>query len=183
MARICAKCNYYDPDGSQDTCPDCQAPLRFTLLPPAGAAPDPLPAAGSGMSSSVSLRQRRGYSSAGSSGSFLGLMELVFRYRLVMSVIVVPILLLLSLGFGINLTGPSLKDKFDHLKVGMDVDEVRVIMEPPTRRRRLPARHFSMFDDLPERGPATLTWEENGATVILEFLNGELVSKSQQALK
>jgi hypothetical protein len=182
MARICAKCNYYDPDGSQDTCPECQAPLRFTLLPPAGVSPDALPAAGPG-TSTVPLRQRRGYSSAGAPGSFLGVMEMVFRYRLVMSVVVVPILLLLSLGFGINLTGPSLKDKFDHLKVGMDMDEVRAIMEPPTHHRRMPVRHFSMFDDLPERGPATLTWEENGATVTLEFRDGELVSKSQQALK
>jgi hypothetical protein len=183
MARACAKCNYYDPSGSRETCPDCQAPLRFTLLPPAGATPDALPLAGSGTSGSVFLQQGRGSGSTGSPGPFPGLMELVFRYRLVMSVVVVPILLLLSLAFGVNLTGPSVKDKFDRLKVGMDVDEVRAIMEPPVHHRRMPVRHLSLFDDLPERGPATLTWEENGATLTLEFRNGELVSKSQQALR
>jgi hypothetical protein len=180
MARICSKCNYYDADGNQDTCPNCQAPLRFTLLLPAGASLDPPSAAGS-ETVGIPRANRRGSSTlAGTPGSFFDLLEMGFRHRRVLSLVAVPVLLLLSLGFGINLTGPSLQDKFDRLKVGMDVDEVRAIMEPPTHHRHRFGRPLSMFTDFPERGPVTLVWEENGATVTLEFLNGELVSKSRR---
>jgi len=47
----------------------------------------------------------------------------------------------------------------------------------------MPVRRISLFDNFPDRGPVTLTWEENGATLTLEFMDGELVGKRQKPLK
>lgn len=55
--------------------------------------------------------------------------------------------------------------------------------EPRTHNRRMPVRRISLFDNFPDRGPVTLTWEENGATLTLEFMDGELVGKRQKPLK
>ncbi len=183
MARICESCKYYDASGEQASCPTCNGPLRFTLLAPPGQAGAAL--AAQPAEAPAPPRPRPGYSGgySGQPSPFLGMLGNAFKYRLLLSLIVGPILLGLSLIFGVNLGQPTLKQKYDRLQVGMDFDEVREIMEPRTSSRRFPGRRMSMFDNFPDEGPATLTWEEHGATVTLEFEDGELVKKKQTGLK
>jgi hypothetical protein len=134
---------------------------------------------------SIEARPRpRVYSSyAGQPSSSWDGLGTLFRYRLFYSLVAAPILLVLSLCFGINPTGTTLTEKYAELQVGMDVEDVREIMEPPVRSRRWPVHRMSMFDNLPDQGPATLTWQENGRTLKLDFKDGELVAKSLKPQK
>jgi hypothetical protein len=44
MPRVCEKCGFYAAeDGPKTGCPVCGRPLRFTLLPPPGEEPKPVP--------------------------------------------------------------------------------------------------------------------------------------------
>jgi hypothetical protein len=43
MPTTCEGCRYYAPADTAGPCPECGRPLKFTLLPPPGADPDPLP--------------------------------------------------------------------------------------------------------------------------------------------
>jgi hypothetical protein len=184
MARVCEQCHFYDASGQTETCPKCMTDLRFTLLGPGGAAPAYSPAAAGTATGVETLpRQRVQSSYTGGSTSVWGVLGTVYRYRLIYSLVVVPILLLFSLCFGINLTGASVEDKYAQLEVGMDVDEVRLIMDPPVRSRRFPVKRWSMFDSIPDHGPATVTWQENKRTVVLDFMDGELVHKSLKPQK
>ena len=42
MPTVCEGCRYYAPADTAGPCPDCGTPLKFTLLPPPGADPEPL---------------------------------------------------------------------------------------------------------------------------------------------
>src|SRR5207244_3562006 len=147
MARICEQCHYYDGSGQQETCPKCKVDLRFTLLAPPGASPAySLPGTGTATALEAPPRPRVQPSYARGPSSVWDVLGTMFRYRLIYTLVVVPICLLFSLCFGINLTGPSVTDKYAQLQVGMDVDEVRLIMDPPVRSRRFPVKRWSMFD-------------------------------------
>jgi hypothetical protein len=45
MARVCSQCKAYDAEGAVMTCPTCNLPMQFTLLPPRGQGAAPLPLA------------------------------------------------------------------------------------------------------------------------------------------
>jgi hypothetical protein len=184
MARVCEQCQFYDASGQTETCPKCKTDLRFTLLGPGGAAPAySAPAVGAATGIETLPRPRVQSSYTGGSTSFWDIIRTIYRFRLIYSLVVVPILLLFSLCFGINLTGGSVEDRYAQLQVGMDVEEVREIMEPPVRSRRFPKKPWSMFDGVPDQGPATVTLQENKRTVVLEFKDAELVHKSMNPQK
>jgi hypothetical protein len=43
MAKLCEGCGFYSADNAPTQCPSCDAALKFTFLPPAGAKAAPLP--------------------------------------------------------------------------------------------------------------------------------------------
>ena len=42
MPKVCEPCGFYSEDNAPTACPTCGKPVKFTLLPPRGAAPAPL---------------------------------------------------------------------------------------------------------------------------------------------
>ena len=42
MARFCEPCRYHSIDDSLTACPQCGGPVKFTLLPPPAASPEPM---------------------------------------------------------------------------------------------------------------------------------------------
>jgi hypothetical protein len=180
MARICSQCKYYDPSGEQTTCPTCKTGLQFTLLPPPNYAAAPLADV---PPPNPARRPARLDSSSGSGGGFLGGLSPILRMRLMLSLIVVPILLVLSLFCGVEFGATTLRDRYDQLEPGMSPEEVKDILDPPKYSRRMPMRRTSMFDNVPDQGKCTVTWQENGATLTLVFVDGELSEKSQKGLR
>ncbi len=49
MPRICERCGHYAEAADPPVCPDCGAVLKFTLLPPPGVVPPPLPGVATGV--------------------------------------------------------------------------------------------------------------------------------------
>jgi hypothetical protein len=174
MARACAPCNYYTRNADESVCPSCGVPLRLTLLPPPGQAADPL--ADVPAPSPAGRGARPGESGSGQLGDLLR--WVVDHWKLV-STAVVPVLLILAL-----LTGwhrGDLKGRYDRIEVGMTEDEVRAILTPPQRGRfRRPSWYAE--SRLATSGPADMSWQEGKATIKIHFMDGLVVSKSQQGL-
>ena len=42
MPKLCEGCGFYTADNAPAACPDCSAALKFTFLPPAGKAAEPI---------------------------------------------------------------------------------------------------------------------------------------------
>ncbi len=42
MARFCEPCRFHSVDDSLTACPQCGGPVKFTLLPPPNATPEPM---------------------------------------------------------------------------------------------------------------------------------------------
>jgi hypothetical protein len=188
MARICPQCKYYDASGQQDNCPADQTPLQFTLLPPPGVAAAPLPGVppptpptprASSASSGYGSRYGSGW------GAAWGGLSPFFRYRIIAGLVLIPIALVLGAFFGFG--KDSVKKKYDRIKVGMTMDEVEQILDPYPDPRSYRARYRAqgrwMADEGDDEGPGHWEWEEAGATISVDFMNGRVVRKSQKGLE
>jgi hypothetical protein len=178
MARVCSQCKAYDAEGAVVTCPTCNVPMQFTLLPAPGQGAAPLPVA-----EGQPRPEPRRPSAAEKGHQIMDMLGWVFRYRVLVSAVVVP---LLAVGgfFGVQLQGgESLKSRYEQLQVGMDVDTVEEVLNPPRSSRRMPTSRLRSFDNVPDVGPYTVSYTEgDGATLTLEFRDAVLVAKSQQGL-
>ena len=180
MARVCSQCNMYDAAGTLEACPSCQAPMRFTLLPPPRQNAAPLTFS----EHQAPAGPRRSAVSAGGT-SLSELLVLAFRYRKLAGLVIIPFVLVCSF-FGVKIgTGESFKSRYDQVRVGMDVDEVEDLLNPPRFYRgrfRMP-RH-NILDCVPDEGPYTVHYSESGSgSITLDFRDGVLVAKSQQGVK
>ena len=59
MPKLCEPCQFYSADNAPTACPTCNKPLRFTLLPPRGATPEPLANVAPAANSATSKARRR----------------------------------------------------------------------------------------------------------------------------
>jgi hypothetical protein len=154
--------------------------MQFTLLPPPGQSAAPLT-----LTQSEPWAGKRRSTAAERVHWNFQLLDWVFRYHTLAGLVVVPLILVCSfLGVQIN-TGESLKSRYDRIQVGMDVDEVEIVLRPPVRYRgrfRMPQHHI--LDAVPDEGPYTMNYTESGSgSITLHFQDGVLASKSEQGVK
>src|SRR5690349_19140895 len=110
MARICYRCKAYDAEGTQQTCPTCQVPMQFTLLPPQEG-----PVTAMTMPEITPQRAGRRPGSTTGSSSTLQLLGLAIRFRWFAGLVVIPLLVVGGF-FGLDLsTRPSLKSRYDQI--------------------------------------------------------------------
>jgi hypothetical protein len=178
MARVCNQCKAYDAEGTVQTCTTCSLPMQFTLLPPQGRSVPSLaiPAAEPGPAPRGPRVAERGH-------QFMDMIGLLFRYRRVVSLLMLP-LVLFGGYFGIYAGRGSLKSRYDRLEVGMNVEEVADTLMPPSRiNRRAVTSSYGPFDAVPDKGYFKMNYNEGtGARITLEFNDAILVAWSENGL-
>jgi hypothetical protein len=169
MPRTCS-CKYYTT-GDETICPNCNIPLRFTLLPPAGGAAEPVWIAHPEANTQKSQRAKQ------DAFEFLGF--LVKNWKLV-SVVAGPLLVVASLILGFD--RGATKDKFEAIRVGMTPEEVSTILYEDIDK---PAR-FREFDRNAARRLApdgTMQWSSGSVTIDVHFRDGRVAWKTQTGLE
>jgi hypothetical protein len=168
MPRTCS-CNYYTTD-DESTCPKCNIPLRFTLLPPQGAPAEPVPVAYPQADTQKPQRAAR--------DTFELLGFLVKNWKLV-SVIAGPLMVVASVILGMGQEGA--RDKYDAIQVGMTPEEVSSILYDDIDR---PSR-FCQFDREAARRlspDGTMQWSSGSVTIDVHFRSGRVAWKTQTGL-
>jgi hypothetical protein len=148
MAQVCGKCKAYDAEGAVTTCPTCNLPMQFTLLPPPsqGAAPLSLPV------DEPRPGPRRPV--AAEQGHIMDLLGSLFRYRLLAYLVLLP---LLSAGgfFGVqSVVGDGQKSQSDPFQIRTKFDDVQNRMQQPAPTPGFePAANTSMTPIAPPQQP------------------------------
>jgi hypothetical protein len=167
MAKSCAGCGFYDATGDAATCPTCNRATQTTFLPPAGADIGP----------AIKWAPPLGRCDrAARAGEPFNIVDFLARNRLMMGIMVAPVLICLKLAFGISPTGRGADDvqkRYDRVQVGMTTAQVEQILyfdvrRPPQRRSR------QFLQD----GSATMSYENDGVRLTVEFLNGRVARKA-----
>jgi hypothetical protein len=170
MARVCAQCKFYS-EGSETACPQCNGVMQFTLLPPLGQPAKPLL-----LALPPEPRPSRQQSGPSPFPSLLEAIGWYRRHRLLLSAPIAVIMIVGGLLFGWG--KQSVQDRFDHIEVGMDEQEVREILSPPNRGRKWRTPEWYNKPTLSTEGYASLSHNEAGVTVLVEFMDGVVTRKS-----
>jgi hypothetical protein len=168
MPRTCS-CNYYTT-GDESTCPKCNIPLRFTLLPPPGAAAAPVPVADPQADAPKPHRAAR---------DTIELFGFVVKNWKLVSVIGGPLMVVASLIFGLGREGD--RDKYEAIQVGMTPEEVSSILYEDIDK---PAR-FRQFDRDAARRLApdgSMQYSSGSVTIDVQFRDGRVAWKTQKGL-
>jgi hypothetical protein len=177
MARICPPCKFYSADGSATVCPTCAAPTQFTLLPPPNQAAAPLPG--------VPLAAPRPPVRSDSDQAMNVLWSLLAN-RWTRGLVLLPVLLIIGLIF--RWSADSVQTKYQKITLGMTMEQVDRILDPDTgswafRHRHQSAGQWIDNDEDNMEGPAHWEWQENGVTIIVDFIDAKVVKKSAKGLK
>lgn len=125
MAMVCGKCKAYDAEGSVTTCPTCELPMQFTLLPRSGgSAPPPLPL-------TAAPPAPRRVSMAEKANGVMDMVGTLFRFRFIFTLVLLPLLLTGGF-FGFQLFGDTpRKDPNDPFEIRGKFDEVQNKLNHP----------------------------------------------------
>jgi hypothetical protein len=168
MSRACT-CSYYTTN-DESTCPNCNLPLRFTLLPPQGATAEAVsvPMPKGDMPDSKKARQ-----------DLAELLDFVRNNWKIVSSLAGALVLGVSLMLGMG--GEVGREKFDAIQVGMTPEQVSNILYDDVDK---PSR-FRQFDREAARRLApdgTMQWSSGMVTINVQFLDGRVAWKKQTGL-
>jgi hypothetical protein len=127
MAQVCGKCKAYDAESALVTCPTCNLPMQFTLLPPPGQGTAPLPVA-----ESEPRPGPRRPNTAEQGHHIMDQLGWLFRSRIIASLVVIPLLTAAG-GFFVEqaVVGDPQKRQLDPFQIGTKYNEVQNSLQQP----------------------------------------------------
>jgi len=175
MARLCSQCKYYT-NGDETTCPKCNIPMQFTLLPPPGANAAPLVIDRNSIPHRVRARDMAPSPS-------WSVWDLFRSYRASRALIATPLAIIMIIcGAFFGWGKDDVYARFDRIQVGMTEKQVRDILQPP-RRGKYSTPEWYKRPIVDNDGYDEVDITENGLTLHLEFMDGRLTFKSVESVE
>ena len=165
MPRTCS-CSYYTTE-DESTCPKCNLPLRFTLLPPQGAGVDPV---------AVAYPQADAPRANKATQDYAELFGFVLKNWKVVSGFGGSVVLCISLMLGMG--GAVGRQKYEAIQVGMTPEQVSEILngdiDKPSRFRQFDQEAARRLDP-----NGTMQWSSGSVTIDVHFRDGRVAAKKQ----
>ena len=164
MPKVCEPCQFYSADNTPTACPTCQATLRFTLLPPRGTTPEPLPDAGPAQLATATARAR-----AHKEGFFesLGISEINPRYIWIGFLIVVGIA-------GVFARQYQMGQRLKSVQPGMHISEAARLIDTNDDEGYYDAQHVRFRDSFrpDDRSNGAFEYEDGANHMLIRWQHG-----------